>query len=333
MQNRKFGKTKLQTSVMGLGAAPIGSRTGREESLKTLNEALDLGITFYDTAPSYGQGSSEEIIGEAFEKKRDQVIITTKVGSVITPTLQLAAKFKPLLRSLLHKLPGVRQMAQKSIQGFVQSQTKTDNYESSYINQSVEASLKRLRSDYIDVLLLHSPPDEVIERGEVFDGLKSLVKQGKVRYYGLSAGSLESALMCLKHPEFGISALQVTLNLFEQEAIDELIPLAKQQGVAIIAREPFAHGKLIPPPTNTEGLSYLGPLQSDDRFAFLTQNGTRTITQAALQFVMQTEGVSVVLAGMSKANHVRENVAALDVSALTAQEIEKVRSMSAYVSL
>ncbi|MEL7035747.1 MAG: aldo/keto reductase [Cyanobacteria bacterium J06592_8] len=327
MKYNKFGNTELETSVIGLGAAPIGSRTGRAESLQTLHKALDLGVTFYDTAPSYGQGSSEEIIGEAFKKKRDQVVLTTKVGSSISSTLQLAAKFKPLIRSLLHEIPGVRQMAQRRIQSFVQSQTQTNNYQSSYIIESVEASLKRLRSEYIDLLLLHSPPDDVIERGEVFEVLKSLVQQGKIRYYGLSAGSIESALICLKQPECGISALQVTLNLYEQEIIDQLLPIAKDRGIAIVAREPFAHGKLIPSLGKSDGLTYLGPLESDDQFSFLTDGGKRTITQAALQFVLQTEGVSVALAGMSKSNHVMENVATLNVSPLSDQELEKVHSM------
>lgn len=333
MDYRKFGNTDLQVSAIGLGAAPIGSRTGRDESFITLNEAFDLGITFYDTAPSYGQGASEEIIGEVFKNKRDRVIITTKVGASISSTLKLASKFKPLMRSLLAKLPGGRQIIQRRIQGFVQSQTQTDNYQPSSMIESVEASLKRLGSDYIDILLLHSPPTEVVEREEVFETLKLLVKQGKVRYYGLSAGSLEGASICLQRPQYGISALQVTLNLFEQEALDSVIPSAKEQGIAVIAREPFAHGKLIPATTNNDGLGYLGPLQSDDRFSFLVQAEKRTITQAALQFVTQMEGVSVALAGMSRVKNVRDNVAALDAPPLTQEELEQVRSMSQFVSL
>ncbi|MBE9170925.1 aldo/keto reductase [Pleurocapsales cyanobacterium LEGE 06147] len=323
MQYKKFGKTDLEISALGLGAAPIGSRTGPDESKATLNQAFELGINFYDTAPSYGQGSSEEIIGEVFKKKRERVIITTKVGYSPTATLQAAAKLKPLMRSLLHKLPGIR----RSIQTFVNSQNKID-FKPSYIRKSVEESLQRLRSDYIDLLLLHSPPREIVERGDVFEQLKSLKSQGKIRYYGVSASDLENSLILLKYPEYEISALQITLNLFEQEAIDKLIPLAKQRGIAIVAREPFAHGKLIPrnADTDTEGLKYVGPLETDEQFAFLVKPGIRTMTQAALQFVLQTEGVSVVLAGMSKVKHVQANVAVFSVPALTNQEMKKIRS-------
>lgn len=330
MEYRKFAKTNLKVSALGLGAAPIGSRTGPEESKATLNKAFELGINFYDTAPSYGQGSSEKIIGEVFRKKRDKVIITTKVGYAPTATLQAAARFKPLVRSLLRTVPGIR----KSIQKFVNSQNKID-FEPNYISKSVENSLQRLRSDYIDLLLLHSPPGEIIERGDVFKQLKSLKQQGKIRYYGVSASNLENSLLLLKHPELEISALQTTLNLFEQEAIDELIPLAKQKGIAIVAREPFAHGKLIPrsADTDNEGLQYVGPLETDDRFAFLSKDGTRTMTQAALQFVLQTEGVSVVLAGMSKVKHVKANVTTFDAPALSNQEIKKIRAMSTQVCL
>lgn len=333
MQYKKFGKTDLEPSVIGLGAAPIGSRTGRGESIITLNKAFDAGITFYDTAPSYGQGASEAIIGQVFRKQRDKVIITTKVGSSITPTLQFAAKLKPIVRSILQRVPALRNTAQKNIQSFVQSQTKTDNYEPTYIVQSVEQSLKRLRSDYIDLLLLHSPSNEILDRNEVFDVLQSLKCQGKVRYYGVSAGDVENALECLQRTDLGISALQVTLNLFEQEVIDQVLPLAEQQGVAIVAREPFAHGKLIPSFTVDKGLNYLGPLQSDDRFTFLCQEYGRTMTQAALQFILQTQGVSVALPGMSKINHVYENIAAINTPPLSDREIKDIRSMAAYVSL
>lgn len=330
MEYKKFGKTDLEVSALGLGAAPIGSRTGPDESKATLNKAFELGINFYDTAPSYGQGSSEEIIGEVFQKKRDKVIITTKVGYSPTATLQAAAKFKPLVRSLLRKIPGIR----KSIQTFVNSQNQID-FEPSRIIKSVEESLQRLSSDYIDLLLLHSPPREIVERGEVFEQLKSLKQQGKIRYYGVSASNLENSLILMKHSELEISALQTTLNLFEQEAIDELIPLAKQRGIAIVAREPFAHGKLISrsADTDTEGLKYVGPLETDDRFAFLAKDGIRTMTQAALQFVLQTEGVSVVLAGMSKVKHVQANVTTFSAPTLTPQEMEKIRSMSTQVRL
>ena len=327
MQYRKFGNTDLHPSVMGLGSAPIGSRTDRNESLNTLNEAFDLGITFYDTAPSYGQGGSEKIIGEAFKTKRDRVIITTKVGNSITPTLELAAKIKPIVRILLQNLPGMKNVLRKNVKQFVQSQTKT-NFEPSYIVKSVEASLKRLDTDYIDLLLLHSPSKQIITE-EVFDRLKYLKQQGKVRYYGISSSDSETTLMCVQNDEFGISAVQAPLNLFEQQIIDKLLPLAIQKGIAIIAREPFAHGMLIPPASNTNGgLNYIGPRSWDDRFTFLVKENMRTITQAALQFVLQTEGVSVVLPGMSKVKHVRENVAALSAIALTPQEIEKIRSMS-----
>ena len=324
MKYQQFGNTGLKVSALGLGAAPIGSRTDPDESKVTLNKAFELGINFYDTAPSYGQGSSEEIIGEVFQQKREQVIITTKVGNSPTTTLKAVSKFKPLLRSLMRQIPGIR----SSVQKFVNSQNKID-FEPSYIAKSAEDSLRRLRSDYIDLLLLHSPSREVIERGDVFEQLQSLKQQGKIRYYGAST-DLENALFILKNPELEISALQITLNLFEQEAIEQVIPLAKKRGIAIVAREPFAHGKLIPKSADmdTEGLKYVGPCEADDRFDFLTQDGARTITQAALQFVLQTEGVSVVLAGMSKAKHVQANVSTFSASALTLQEIQKIHSIA-----
>ena len=305
MKYQQFGNTELKVSALGLGAALINSRyTGPEESKLTLNKAFELGINFYDTAPSYGQGSSEEIIGKIFQKKREQVIITTKFGDSPTAALKAASKFKPLFRKLMWQVPGIK----SRVREFVNSQTKKD-FEPSSMIKSVEDSLRRLRSNYIDLLLLHSPSREIIVRGDVFEQLQCLQQQGKIRYYGVST-DVDNALLLLKNPDLQISALQITLNLLEQEAIDEVIPLAKKRGIAIVAREPFAHGKLISKNSylDTEGLRYVTPCKADERFDFLTQDGAHTTAQAALQFVLQTEGVSVVLAGMSKVKHVQENV-------------------------
>ena len=333
MQYRKFGSTDLQPSVIGLGAAPLGSRTSPKESIEVLNEAFDLGITFYDTAPSYGQGESEKIIGKVFEKKRDKVIITTKVGRYPTYALQMAAKFKPLARKVLQKLSGngIRQPVQSSVQTFIRSQTKS-NFQPSTLSQSVEASLRRLRCDYIDLLLLHDIPQST-ETDKVFELLQSLKQQGKVRYYGVSASSLEETLMWLEHPEWEVSALQLPVNLLRLNIIDQCLPIAQHRGIAVIGREPLAGGKLIPSTVNDANrLTYLGANQSDSRFAFLRENNIRTMAQAGLQFVYQTEGVSVVLTGMSKVAHVRENVAALKLPELTPQEMEMIRSMSICVA-
>jgi aryl-alcohol dehydrogenase-like predicted oxidoreductase len=325
MEYKKFGKTDLKVSALGLGAAPIGSRTDRKTSIQTLEEAFDAGINFYDTAPSYGQGSSEKILGEAFRKKRDQVIITTKVGHSITPVLQAVAQLKPLVRATLQSIPGIQKIVQRQVQTFVQSQTSTENFEPDYIVKSVEESLGRLRSDYIDLLLLHSPPSSVIEKGDAFDALNNLVSQGKIRYYGVSVGDLDSTVQCLNNQDLNLSALQATVNLYEQEAIQKLLPLAASKGIACIAREPFAHGKLIPKTVEKSGLGYLGPLESDDYFDFLAANSTRTITEAALQFLMQIEEISVVLAGMSQAKHIHQNVNALNAPKLTSDEMQRAR--------
>jgi aryl-alcohol dehydrogenase-like predicted oxidoreductase len=326
MEYRKFGSTSFQVSALGLGAAPIGSRTDWPTSIKTLEAAFDVGINFYDTAPSYGQGSSEKIVGEAFKNKRDKVIICTKVGHAITPVLQLASQFKPLVRTTLQNIPGIQKVIQRRVQTFVQSQTSTDNFEPGYIVESVEGSLRRLKSDYIDLLLLHSPPRSVIEQGDAFQALDSLVAQGKIRHYGISVGALADTIECLNAKDYNISALQVTINLYEQEAIEELLPLAIEKGIACIAREPFAHGKLVPRQPEGSSLGYLGPLESDDYFEFLTYGGERTITQAALQFLLQVQGISTVLAGMSQAKHVYQNSKVFELPKLTVEEMLKIRS-------
>lgn len=328
MKYRKFGNTNLEVSVLGFGAASVGSRTNRSRSVKALNEAFDLGVNFYDTAPFYAQGESEKIIGDTFKDKRDKVIIATKVGLYPTTKLKLMSKFKPIVRSFLQILPYERR---SSIQKSVQTLIRSDNgsrveFSPNSIVKSVESSLKRLQSDYIDILLLHVTPQSY-EIDRVTEELQLLQSQGKIRHFGASPHSIEETLMWLQLPDRGLSTLQVRLNMLEVKTIDNCLPLASNKGIAIIAREPFAQGKFLPNVNNKSEIGFIGH-QCDRRFDFLANDDIRTLSQAALQFLFQVEGVSVVLSGMSNANHIRENVAAIDKPPLTRQEIMSIRTLN-----
>ncbi|MGA7936887.1 MAG: aldo/keto reductase [Kovacikia sp.] len=324
---REFGNTGLKVSVLGFGGASLGSRSNRKKSIKALNEAFAQGINLYDTAPFYGQGESERIIGNVFKKRRDKVIITTKIGLYPSAKLQFLSKFKPIVRSFFQMLPGnEKRLMQKSVQSFMMANNRIE-FEPSTIVKSVESSLKRLQCDYIDILLLHVLPhpsdfDGVIEK------LKLLRQQGKIRYFGACPHSLEEAISLLRMSENDFSTLQIRLNMLEVEAIDSCLPISSGKGLAIIAREPFAQGKLLKPKLNNASeLEFVGH-KYDSRFDFLAKDNVRTLPQAALQFLIQTERIAAILTGMSSVSHMRENLAALDLPELTSEEIKMIRTVT-----
>lgn len=327
MKTSTFGATDMEASLLGHGCAALGSRVGRRAAMDAVAQALDCGINFFDTAPFYGQGESERILGVALRRRRDQTLVTTKIGLYPGPMLRVVSRFKPVVRSLLRVLPGMgRRSLQKSVQGFLRSQNEI-RFDRRSMVKSVDSSLKRMRSDYIDLLLLHVTPmpDQI---DDVIDGLQALKSQGKIRYFGASSHDYDDMMMWLNMPRSGISALQVMLNLMEIPVMEVCLPLAMEKNIAIVAREPFAQGRLLTPSTASRGaVGFMGQ-KYEARFETFAKSRACTVSQLAVQFLAQTPGVAVVLAGMSTVEHVRENVGALALSALTREDMSMIRSIA-----
>jgi aryl-alcohol dehydrogenase-like predicted oxidoreductase len=238
MNYRSFGSTGLKVSEIGLGCSRLGSsvfRNDDRESSRVLARALELGVNFYDTADTYGYGNSEELIGRVFKGQRSHVIIASKVGMLPSSLGRIGMILLPILQPVRHVIQPLKDPLRKL------SKSRQD-FSSKHIKQSIEKSLTRLQTDYLDLYQLHNPPTWVLERGEVFETLEYLKDQGKIRFYGVSARTARDALICLKYSK--VSSLQVVLNLVEQEAVEELLPLAEQSKIAIIARVPLARGLL-----------------------------------------------------------------------------------------
>ncbi|KRT66121.1 MAG: aldo/keto reductase [Candidatus Dadabacteria bacterium CSP1-2] len=330
MNYRTFGNTNLMVSEIGLGCSYLGGTLEQEysmESIKILYYAYDQGINFFDTADIYSQGKSEEIIGKAFKNNRDKVIIATKVGYYLSTMGSIASRLKPIIRPFVRKFSGIRKSAQK-----IRSSQKQQNFSREYIMKAVENSLERLRTDYLDLLQLHNPPKELLERGDVFNTLDYLQKQGKIRYYGVSCRTVNDALNCLKYPN--ISSIQITVNLLEQEAIQCLLPHVRKQNIALIARQPLAGGILVGSHLTTKRLGYdevsddiQEKLKKAEKFQFLTKNGSKNMVQATFQFVLQLHGVSVAIVGTSKQQHLDEILNTLSVPELTYEELSKIYSI------
>lgn len=193
---------------VGLGTWQLGANWGNvsdETALATLRAAWDAGTTLFDTADVYGMGRSETLIGQFLRETRAPIFVATKLG-----------RFSP---------PGW-----------------PENFSRAGVRQHTEASLKRLGVDALDLTQLHCLPFDVLERGEIFEHLRELKREGKIRDFGVSVESMAEADFCLRQE--GVAALQIIFNIFRQKPIHTLFAQAKQQQVALLVRLPLASGLL-----------------------------------------------------------------------------------------
>jgi aryl-alcohol dehydrogenase-like predicted oxidoreductase len=220
----------------------------------------------------------------------------------------LAARVKPILKPIVRMVK-----PQTSSLYRAKGTLLRQNFSREYVIQCVEGSLRRLQTDYIDLFQLHSPPKEVVKSDEVFESLITLRRHGKIRHFGVSCETIEDAMLCLRVP--GLSALQVEINLLDQSAIPALLPAAKQAGVAIIARQPFASGRLFHDPERAVEQIRIA------RYRQLAEQHDLSLAHLALQFVNQLEGVSVVIAGVNTPIHLADSLSALSASPLTTDQM------------
>lgn len=308
MRSRPLGRTGLQVSEVGFGAWAIGGNdhgnsygpTDDRESIAAARRAVELGVNFFDTADVYGWGHSEDLLGEALQDHRDEVYLATKVGG-----------------DFYHG--GVRM-----------------NFDPGYVAFALDRSLKRLRTDCVDLYQLHNPPAEMMADPATYVVLEALKSENKIAHYGVSVHEPTEALLCLESgkPE----VLQVPFSLFRQDWINEFLAEARRSGVGVIAREPlgngFLTGKIHPDAKFPQGdiRHHWPPAMISARataashLSFLARPD-RTLAQAALQFVLGFPEISVTIPGAKTVAQVEENVAATNAPSLTETEIREARTL------
>ena len=311
MEFRNLGRSGLQVSVAGLGCNNFGMRCDKEQSAAVVRKALELGVNFFDSADIYGGGKSEEFLGAALGSNRPQVIVATKFAS-------------PMGQGPLHR-GGSRR----------------------YIMQAVEASLRRLGTEYIDLYQYHFP-DVRTPMEETLRALDDLVRQGKVRYIGSSnfAGwQIAEAhwLARTEHLTPFVSA-QNEYSLLNRSIERELIPACEQYGIGVLPYFPlasgFLSGKYRPgeaPPQGTR-LAVWGQrgaeILSERNFETLAkleafaQARDRTILELALGWLASRPLVPSVIAGATKPEQVEQNVKAVEWR-LTPDELAEVDGLTA----
>ncbi len=208
MNTRIFGHAKRAVGEVGLGTWQLGANWGNvtdEVAMSTLRAAHEAGTTFFDTADVYGAGRSETFIGRFLRETRASVTVATKFG-----------RFSP---------PGW-----------------PGNFTRDAVRNHTEASLRRLGVDALDLTQLHCLPTEVMRRGEIFEFLRELKREGKIREFGASVESMDQAADCLKVE--GLASLQIIFNVFRQKPIHTLFAEARRRKVSLIVRLPLASGLL-----------------------------------------------------------------------------------------
>jgi aryl-alcohol dehydrogenase-like predicted oxidoreductase len=295
MNNRMFGTTGADVGEVGLGCWQLGGDWGtveEETAFRILQTAVEMGVNFWDTANVYGEGRSETLIGRFLKAHPAPVFIATKLGrGAIYPK----------------------------------------GYTRAAVRQATEESLRRLGVEALDLTQLHCIPMAVLQQGEVFNWLRELKQEGKIRNWGASVESMAEALVCLEQE--GLASLQIIFNIFRQKPIQGLFPQAQARGVAIITRLPLASGLLSGKFTaNTHfaesdhrnynrdgeafnvgetfaGLPFEKGVELADGLKPLVPAGL-TMAQMALRWILDHDAVSVIIPGASRPEQVRSNAAA-----------------------
>ena len=314
MQYRELGRTGWKVSAVSFGAWAIGGTCGTvqdKDSLAALQRALDLGVNLFDTADVYGDGRSEQLLARLRRERREPFYVATKAGRRLDPHT-------------------------------------ADGYNRANLTAFVERSLKNLETEAIDLLQLHCPPTDVYYRPEVFAVLDDLVRQGKLRHYGVSVEKVEEALKAIEFPN--VQSVQIIFNIFRQRPADLFFDQAQHRKVGILARVPLASGMLtgkFTPASTFEsddhrafnrhgeafdrgetfaGMDYARGLEAVEALRPLVPAGT-TMGQMALRWILMFPAVTCAIPGAKRPAQVEENAAAADLPPLAPPVMEKIQSL------
>jgi len=311
---RVLGKTGYKVSEVSFGGWAIGGTWGPvddETSMQALEEAIDQGVNFFDTADVYGDGRSEKLLSKLAKSKKERIYIATKAGRRLNP----------------HTAEG---------------------YNKENLVSFIDRSLKNLDVERLDLLQLHCPPTDVYYNEEVFDFLDDLVKRGKIAHYGVSVEKVEEALKAIEYEN--VATVQIIYNMFRHKPGDKFLVKAKENNVGIICRVPLASGMLTGKMSkDTEfaeddhrnfnrngeafdkgetfsGVDYQLGLKAVKELEEIKPEDL-SMAQFALKWILMNDAVSCVIPGGKKPWQVRDNAVTSEKSDLSLEVMEKVNNI------
>lgn len=315
MNYRRLGKTDFSVSEISLGTWQVGGRWGEPFShanaYRILGAAADAGVNFIDTADVYGDGESEKAVGRLVRSRSERLYVATKCGRQLNPHVGAA-------------------------------------YQPAVLRNFVEASLRNMQLDTIDLIQLHCPPPEVYYRPEIFETFDRLREEGKIRHLGVSVEKVEEGLKALEFSN--VTTLQLIFNMFRQRPAELLFREAQRRDVGLIVRVPLASGLL------TGKFSAQTSFGADDHRAFNREGaafdkgetfsgvdyavglaaveelrelfaGQPALAAVALRWVLMFEEVSCVIPGASRPEQLASNLAAAALPPLTPAQMQAVRAI------
>ena len=309
MKFRQLPRTDLVVSEVGFGVWTVATnwwgRIEEADRAALLENALELGVNFFDTADTYGDGYGEEILAKVLGHRRQDLLIATKFGYDI---------YDPTPRD------GHRERPQK--------------FDREFVIYACEQSLRRLNTDYIDLYQAHNPRVDALEQDELFEALEQLKFEGKIRYYGVALGPdigwFEEGETSMRDRQ--VDSLQIIYSILEQEPARDFFPIAAAQEVGLLSRVPHASntltGDLIQIPTFNENdhrafrrAEWLREaIAKVERVKFLVQEDARTMAQSAIQFCLKKPEIKSVLPNFTNLDELREYTAAVEAPPLTDEE-------------
>jgi aryl-alcohol dehydrogenase-like predicted oxidoreductase len=309
MKQRQLGKNGPWVSALGLGCMGMSDfyTTGldEKESLATLERALELGVTMLDTADIYGPHTNEELLGRFLKGRRNQVFLATKFGIVRDPA---------------------------------NPQARGTNGHPDYVRKSVEASLKRLGTDVIDLYYQHRP-DPTVPVEETMGALADLVREGKIRYIGLS--EVPVSILERAHNVHPVTALQTEYSLWSRDVEADILPACERLGIGFVPYSPLGRGFLTGQIRSMDDLdaddyrrdsprfqgeNFAKNLQLAEKIGELAQEKGVKPSQLALAWVLSRGDNMVPIPGTKRRHYLEENIAALDVS-LSEAEIAAIEAV------
>ena len=325
MQMRVLSDAGIEVSAVGFGVWTVSTGMwgihDEEFGKKLLRRSLELGINFYDTADVYGDGKGETILADAFEGRRDEIVIGTKFGYDF------------------YNHPGIQPNQRE----------RPHDWSPAFIQRACEESLRRLRTDRIDFYMLHNPRMDALESDDIFETLDSLKAAGKIRAYGAALGpalkadrQVEEGVYSVEHRQM---AVQIIYNMLEQVLGEGIFPAARKNNSPVLVRVPHASGIL--EGTYTEETQFgandhrshrvstdemrkkwlLDGLKKVEKLRFAAEESGRTLGQMAIQFILSEPCIGALFPNIYDEKQLEEFAAATDTPAFTAEELKQVSEL------